>query len=120
MILSDFYALLYLKLVEWIHKIFIQQWKKSFKIEDDRVFIKYNDIWNKTFKILFIKFHSQPAYDEKYIKANVKTFNGVVNTVFSDDKVSKETIHYICITAINIDSVMRIDKKPFPKFIQKK
>ena len=96
-------------------KYLYKQWKKSFQIEDDRVFIKYNDIWNKIFKILIKKFHSQPAYDEKYIKANVKTLNGIVNTVFSDDKVSNETIHYICIIAINIDSVMRIDKKTYPE-----
>ena len=41
--------------------------------------------------------------------------NGVVNTVFSDDKVSNETIHYICIIAIKIDFVMRIDKKTYPE-----
>ena len=36
-----------------------------------------------------------------------KTFNDVVN------KFPKEIIHYICITAIGIDSVMKIDKKTY-------
>ena len=39
----------------------------SFKTEDDNIFSKYNEIWNKTKMILNIKFHSQPTYDEKYI-----------------------------------------------------
>ena len=61
--------------------------------------------------MLSIKFYSQPIYDEKYVKMIVKTFNDAINTVFSDNKVPKEGIHYICIAAINIDSVMKIDKK---------
>ena len=81
----------------------------SLKIEDDNVLVKYNQIWNKIKKMLSIKFHSQPAYDEKYIKNKVKTFNEAVNTIFSDDP--KENIHHICLTAIYIDSVMKADKK---------
>ena len=48
-------------------------------IEDDRVLVKYNEIWNKIKKTLNIKFHSMPVYDEKYIKAKVNEFNDVVN-----------------------------------------
>ena len=54
----------------------------SFMIEDDSVLIKYNEIWNKIKQIKGIKFHSNPVYDKKYIKAKVKEFNGVVNTNF--------------------------------------
>ena len=31
--------------------------------------------------MLNIKLHSKPVYDEKYIKAKVKTFNSVINTI---------------------------------------
>ena len=89
----------------------------SFKIEDDNIFLKYNEICNKIKKTLNIKLHSQPIYDEKYIKNKVKTFNDVINTVFLDNKVPKEGINYICIAAINIDSVMKIDKITILKFI---
>ena len=81
-----------------------------FKIEDDNILVKYNKIWNRICKIVNIKLHSKPFYDEKYIKAKVKTFNEVVNRVFSDDEIPKEGIHYICIAATNIDSVEKIDK----------
>ena len=49
-------------------------------IKDDSVLVKYNEIWNNVRKTLNIKFHGVPVYDEKYIKAKVKEFNGVVNT----------------------------------------
>ena len=89
----------------------------SFKIETDNVFLEYNEIWNKIKRTLGIRFHSQVIYDEKYIKAKVKTFNGVINAVFSDNKIPKEGIHYTRIAAICIDSVMKIDKKTILKFI---
>ena len=62
-----------------------------------------------------IKFHSYPAYDEKYIKAKVKEFNGVVNTDILGNKVPKEGMHHTCIVCIIIDSVMNIDTKSYPQ-----
>ena len=55
-------------------------------IEDDIALIKCNEIWNKIKKTLNIKFHSMAVYDEKYINAKVREFNGVVNTNFWDIK----------------------------------
>ena len=49
----------------------------SFRIEDDSVLVKYNDIWNKIKGLLGIKFHSKPVYGEKHIKTKVKAFNGL-------------------------------------------
>ena len=54
----------------------------SFKSEDDYILLKYNDIWSKIKETLHIKFHSQPIYDEKYMKTKVKTFNDVINSFF--------------------------------------
>ena len=36
--------------------------KMFFKIEDDSVLVKYNDIWNKFKKMLSMKFHSKSVY----------------------------------------------------------
>ena len=36
----------------------------SFKIKDEDVYLKYTEIWNKIKKLLGIKFHSQPIYDD--------------------------------------------------------
>ena len=67
----------------------------SFKIEDESVYLKYTEIWNKIKGILNVKFHSQPTYDDKYIKTKVKTFNNMINTTFLRDETPKEGIHYI-------------------------
>ena len=53
-----------------------------FLITDDSVLDKYNEICDKIKKILNIKFHSMPVYDEKYIKAKVRKFNGVIKSKF--------------------------------------
>ena len=87
----------------------------SFKIEEESVYLKYAEIWNKLKSILNGKLHSQPIYDDKYLKAKVKTFNNTINTLFSGDEIPKERIHYVCISAICIDSVLRRDKKNYPQ-----
>ena len=75
------------------------------------MYLKYAEIWNKIKDILNVKFHSQHIYDDKYIKTKVKTFNNMINTLFSGDKIPKERIHDVCIAAICIDSLLRVDKK---------
>ena len=82
---------------------------------------KYNEIWDKIKETLMFnntpKFHSMPVYDEKYIKAKVREFNGAIKTNFLGDEIPKENVHYICIACITIDSVMRIEKRIIHKFI---
>ena len=56
-----------------------------------------------------------PVYDEKYIKAKVREFNGVIKTNFLGDEIPKESMHYTCIACITIDSVMRMEKKNYPQ-----
>ena len=60
---------------------------------------------------LGIKFHSKPVYDDRYLKPKVREFNGVIKTNFLGNDVPEENVHYTCIASINIDSVLRIDKK---------
>ena len=75
-IILDLYAFMHCFTSEdRIHKTFSEWWKKmSFKIEQNSVLLKYNDIWNKTKKILNMKFYSTPIYDQKYIRIKVKTW----------------------------------------------
>ena len=80
-------------------------------IKDDDVLDKYNEIWDKIKETVHIKFHSMPAYDEKYIKVKVREFNGAIKTNFLGDRIPKEDVHYGCIACITIDSVMKMEKK---------
>ena len=87
----------------------------SFLIKDDSVLNKYNEIWDKIKEKLSIKFHSMPVYDETYIKAKVREFDGKIKTNVLGNRIPKENMHYTCITCITIDSVMGIDKKNYLK-----
>ena len=79
------------------------------------MYLKYTEIWNKIKKSLGLKFHSQPIYDDKYIKTKVKTFSSMINTLFPSNEIPKGRNHYICIAAICIDSVLRIEKENYPQ-----
>ena len=72
-------------------------------------------IWNKTKNSLNAKFHSQLIYGDKYIKTKVKTFSSMINTIFSGNEIPKEKNYYICIAPICIDSVLRVEKKNYPR-----
>ena len=84
-------------------------------IEDEDLYLKHSEIWNKIKKLLGVKHHSQPIYDDKYINTKVKTFNSMVNTLFSGNEIPKERHHFICIAAIYINAVLKIDKKNHPQ-----
>ena len=80
-------------------------------VKDVSVLNKYNEIWEKNKEKLNIKLHSMPVYDQTYIKAKVREFEGVIKTNFLGDKIPEENMHYACIASITIDSVMKIEKK---------
>ena len=72
---------------------------------------KYDKIWDAIKIKLGIKFHNEPVYEYRYLKAKVREFNGVIKTNFWGNVVPKENMHHTCIACITIDSVMRIEKK---------
>ena len=101
---------------EWIHKVHWEWWKyMSFLIKNDEMWKKYNKIWDVIKDKLGIKFHSEPVYKHKYLKAKVREFDGVIKTNFLGKRMPKENIHYTCITCVTIDSVMKLNKKYFPQ-----
>ena len=54
----------------------------SFLIKDENVLDKCNEIWDKIKEKLSIKFYSEPLYDQIYIKAKVREFDGKIKTNF--------------------------------------
>ena len=87
----------------------------SFLIKDDEVWDKYDQIWDVIKDKLGIKFHSEPVYEYKYLKAKVREFDGAIKTNFLGNDVPKENMHYTCTACITIDSVLRIYKKNHPQ-----
>ena len=49
------------------------------------------------------------------MSAKLKIFRKKNLTTFSNNIVPSEKNHYICIPAIDIDSVLKIDKKAYPQ-----
>ena len=62
-----------------------------------------------------IKFLSQPIYENKYLKAKVREFNGDTKTNFLGNGLPKENMYYTCIACITIDSVLKMNKKNYPQ-----
>ena len=62
-----------------------------------------------------MQFHSMPVFNEKYIKAKVREFNGVIKTNLLGDEIPKQSMHYACIACIAIDCVMRLEIKNYPQ-----
>ena len=87
----------------------------SFVTDDKEVYEKYNEIWNVVKKLLKSKCTVSPIRDDKYILAKLKIFKNVNITTFTNNVIPIEKAHYTSISAIDIDSVLKIDKKAYPK-----
>ena len=87
----------------------------SFVTDDKEVYKKYNEIWQVVRKLLKLKFFVSPVRDDKYIIAKLKIFKNINMTTFTNNTIPEENTHYTCISAIDIDSVLKIDKKAFPQ-----
>ena len=88
----------------------------SFVTDDKKVYEKYDEIWNVVKGLLKLKFAASPIRNDKYILAKLKIFMKKNLTTFNNNNIVPiEKNHYICIPAIDIDSVLKIDKKAYPQ-----
>ena len=88
----------------------------SFVTDDKEVYGKYDEIRNVVKSRLKLKFAASPIRDDKYILAKLKIFKKKNITTFNNNNiVPMEKNHYICIPAIDIDSVLKIEKKAYPQ-----
>ena len=53
------------------------------------------------------KFDSEPVYNEKHLKAKIKSCKGKVNINFHNNKIPKEDSEFTCLSVILIDSICR-------------
>ena len=79
--------------------------------DDEEIYKKYNEIWKVVRKLLKLKFTVSSVRDDKYIIAKLKIFNKINRTTFTNNIIPVEKKHYSCISAIDIDSVLKIDNK---------
>ena len=61
------------------------------------------------------KYDSKPIYNEKYLKAKIKSYNRKINTNFHNDKIPREGSPFVCLSVTFIDSVFRTAKNYYPQ-----
>ena len=83
----------------------------SFVTDDEKVYEKYNEIWEVVRKLLKLKFTVNPVRDDKYIIAKLKIFNGINRTTFTNNVIPIERNNYTCVAAKDIDSLLKVDNK---------
>ena len=83
--------------------------------KNDEVWQKYEDVSNVIKNKLDINFHSQPIYENKYLKAKVREFDGSIKTNFLGNNLPKENNYYVCIAYITLDSIIKKKKKNYPQ-----
>ena len=71
--------------------------------------------WEVIKNFLKIDFTVNPIRVDIYLVAKLKIFNKVSKTAFTNNAIPLEKNNYICIPAIDIDSVLKIDKILYPQ-----
>ena len=87
----------------------------SFITDDKEIYENYNETWEVIRKLLKLKFTVSPIRDDKYIIVKLKIFKNLNITTFTNNVIPEENTRYTCISAIDVDSVLKIDKKSFPQ-----
>ena len=64
----------------------------SFLIKNSEVWEKYKEIWEAIKNKLGIKFHSEPIYENKYLKTKVREFDGSIKTNFLGNNIAKKML----------------------------
>ena len=87
----------------------------SFVTDDEEIYEKYNEMWEVIRKLLKVDFTVGPVPDDKYLVAKLKIFDRINRTTFTNNIIPIERNHYTCIPAIDIGSVLKIDKRVYPQ-----
>ena len=89
----------------------------SFVTDDEKNYKKYNEIWEVIRNLLKIDFTVNPVRDDIYLVSKLKIFNKINRATFNNNNnyIPMERNHYICISVIDIDSVLNIDKRVYPQ-----
>ena len=88
----------------------------SFITDDEKIYKKYNETWEVVRNLLKLDFTVSPVRDDIYLVAKLKIFDRINRTTFNNNNyIPMERNHYICIPVIDIDSVLKIDKRAYPQ-----
>ena len=84
-----------------------------FLIEITELLEKFNNICDKVINSTETEFDSKLAQNEKYLKSKIKPYGGKANATFHDGKMSNKGSHYVFLSMIVIDFVLKNDKNNY-------
>ena len=72
----------------------------TFVTDNEKVYDKYNEIWEVIRKLLKVKFAANPVRDDKYLIAKLKIYNKINRTTFNYDNnkiifLKKEVLTFV-------------------------
>ena len=67
----------------------------SFVTDDEKIYEKYNEIWEVIRKFLKVDFIVSPVRDDKYLVAKLKIFDKINRTTFNNNSIpiEKKSLH---------------------------
>ena len=108
----DLYAYFFQK---WVHIEETDETKyMSFLMKDKELVARNNEIWEIVTNSIKKEFNSEPGYNEKYLKAKMKSCNGILIKFFTGIKYQKKDSQVTYLSVILIESVFRTDKNYYP------
>ena len=72
---------------------------------------KYYKTWNKISNLLKQEFDSMPAYDSKFIRSKIRTYNKRININFHGNKIPEDNECCSCLSVTSLDCTVNIDEK---------
>ena len=87
--------------------------------KNEKIYKKYNEIWEVIRNLLKKDFTISPVQDDIYLIAKFKIFDRINRTIYNSTLNHMGKKHYICIPIINIDSILKIDKRVSPRAYSK-
>ena len=84
----------------------------SFNMNDEKLFKKYNKMWEKISNLMNIESDSEAVCgdNDKYIKTKIKLYGDKIVTNVQGKKIPKENASHKCLSLIVLDSLIRGNK----------
>ena len=85
-----------------------------FLIKENELLKNYNETWDKVSNSVEKGFHSDPVYNEKYLKTKIKPYEGKINAGFYNYGMAEEGYYRVFLSVTLIDFVFKMAKNYCP------
>ena len=83
----------------------------SFRIDDEKLFEKYETIWTKIKDFKNIELNILPIYNDRYIKTKIRTYGDIAYINFRGFNAPEDNVECESFTVISIDSLLIYESK---------